>query len=932
MDPIRKIDRVRGSCELSATLSGRWIVPTRQAGRCDAPVVNPNPQFIELSAQDLAGTPVTVPDALVLFNTDFTLACHDVAEMGPFGASVNVPNGVVSQQLYWLDVPDITDAQLTYLTGLEPDNIDNLIQDGVSVSIVKGITKLHQHQAEWIVGQLVILRASVQDATYTYALSQLRCVWKNTTQTAACPDADAAHTNQSAAAIAAGVHNPSVVPAGTYESTDSQAAANNTALLDAQRQLTCLHGNDAVTRICEDLGYQETIPTDTTDNPATPQGRLRIGSAFVEVDSFFASTKAAAQRLAETAADVQLDCFFVNAQQVVACSDKNAELAGAFVQAVDYDTQLTGNPVTVRAGRIVLTETSGSQEAADAAARNAGLAFLDCRFRNVEVVVQCPTVVVGSTNLEPANPTRTITVPAGEVEARTQAEADALAREIGLLQLNCQYCNAFIPPACYPPSYTPEAGKAIPETAVTPDWSSSVILGLAAGTVCMDDPTQVPTVANVIAVRRPDLTAEGCVYLNDEMWFGCLDVLPGSPTLPRGGYHAPQYLGNTTLPAGYEGTPLSAQLSPYCTPDIALGAASYFVVRAGSYPITTSQIPPAAQADPKRYANEQARLFGLVLIRCAFGNPELDLNCQTAFPPDTFVQTDVAQSNGETVTVQIPKARHESAFSFRQALEAAKLEAQSLLTCYYENPEIVVRCWTNYGVTGSYPSYVPEQSSPTRLVYGDGQATRTWESGGEIFTEAVTLQEWQFGSIQLPVVVPRGTFQSLRSLADATQQALNYALASLDCAAQARDTTVCNDPLLIFCGAFVESNPAAPFQSGTGALVANGVPTTGGRLRLGDGHNYVMIKQDLVWVRTDTGCSEDPVGGCTGTGLQVPACIASGRTREEANLLAYQLMRTLLTCTNSADIAGLGGEGAAGAPGNDGAQNECSSACLAVYS
>lgn len=925
----RRIDRLRLACPLTAQPVGSWQVPVRAPLPCSPDESVPAPAFHEATQIEAVQPTLRIPDALAITNEFFQLHCADIEGGGPHGTPATVEAGELTRYLYWIDVPDITDIQLNYLAGLTPEQLQPLLVLDVTTDTIQTITKLYSTQLGFVQGLLVGVLTNVQDAVYTTAVSRIRCVWKNTMQTVTCPDPAAARTSQSVAAAAAGVLNPVTILAGTFESQDSQSAADGLAHIEAVRKLTCLYGNDAFELRCTDVGYQEEVPTDPEDAPSAPDGRRRVGSVFVAADTVFAATKAEAESLARGQARQQLDCFYVNQLLSVSCADQDPDLADVFVKPVDYDAQTTGNPITVPAGSFVVSNTSDTQATADALARSTAAYLLDCQYRNVRQVVRCESITIGAVVLPPADAIKEIIVEAGEVAASSQAEADALAIELGRLQLNCQYCNAYIPPSCYPPNYTPPTGQAIPLSDVTSDWSVDVVLGLTAGTLCMDDPEQVPAVAQAIAIQRVEPPEAGCVYVNDEMWFGCLDALPGGGTLPKGGYHAPAYPGNTPV-VGYETLPLAEQLSPYCVPDVALGAKSYIVLQAGQYPINSKDVPPGME--PKQYANEQARLYGMSLLRCAFANPALTLTCETAYEPP-FVQEQVAKNSGETVSVQVPKASHESAFSFRDTIRDAKLEAQAQLVCHYENPEMIVRCWPQYGQAGQRPALVAGLSSEALLVYGDGTATRSWVAGSTPYSEIVTLQDWQPGSTTTPVVVPRGTFTSLLSRDAAIAQALNYAIASLDCTGQARDTNVCNDPLLIFCGGAVDPNPASPYQAGTNATIAaNQSVAPGGRIRMGNGHNYVMSRNTTtgVWDRLDLGCANDPVGGCEGTGLEVPPCIATAQTREEANAIAYQIMRTQLTCAGSAavpDLSSLGG-GSGGGGGGDGAPERCP---LSVY-
>jgi hypothetical protein len=927
---MRRIDRLRSTCLLTVAPTGAWITPGPRTEACSTPGTPPAPSFTAPTAPVLQLPATQVPFGLLISNEPYTLNCADVEGAGPLGPSVTVPAGTVQLSFSWTDIPNITDSQLSAIAAIPSGNLAPLADPSVTQDVIASVTGLPTTQAAYVLGQLQALQSQVTSLTLLSAKGTLNCWWENAYLSLPCPDPSNTPTNYNAAAIAAGVYNPAVVNAGTFLSYNSQAEADQLARTAALQQLTCLYGNSTMTVTCLDAGYVDPVPNDTVS--ITQDGRLRVGSVDVPAGVFFATTQAAADTAARNAALAQLVCFYTNALLTVTCGDISPSLAGAWTEPVDYDSHLPGNPVTVQQGRFIAEGPGSGQALADTTARNAALVQLDCRFKNSTQVVTCPSVNINGQVLAPQS-TTSITVEAGTIEASSQDEADQLARQTGLLQLGCVYCNAFVPPSCYPASYTPAPGKAIPASDVTSDWSPDVVLGLAAGTVCLQDPTQVPGVATALAVQRPQVTDAGCEYLNDEMWFGCLPELPGSPALPKGGYNAPSYPSNTSLPPGYADLPFEQQLSPYSSPDPTLGVNSIIRIEAGAYPVNSNSVP--AGMDPKAYANSQARLYGLSLLRCVFGNPLMNLNCQTAYAqpvgPLSFTQADVAQSQGEQVTISVPQALFESSTSFYDAWLAAVNYARASLDCHYENPAMLVRCWPLWGQTGQTPP-LQTGTGVVPQLYGTGQARRTWTAGTAQYYSDVELQSWQMGSVQTPVTVPQGMFTSLLSLADATQQALNYAIASLDCTAQAQNNNVGNDPMLIFCGAVAEPNPSAPYAPGTNQILdVQWTVGDKGVIRAGDGHNRVMVAHGGAWAVEDLGCSTDPVGGCGGSGLPVPAGVAFAADKPTANQMAYLMYRGLLNCQSTVQPPGAG-SGPAGPPGSSAPQTGCQGNCLAVYS
>lgn len=866
------------------------------------------------------------PEPVIFYNAEYTLRCADVPEAGPVGADVVIEAGEESDTLVWPDVPDINSSQLDRIAR-DVDLAADLAALDLTASQISDRTGLTASQAAYVQGVVTSLKQGIQRRVETAALAVIRCVFVNASISVACPDAGALQTGASTDGDTAGVMNPSVVLPGSVESENSQAEANALATTLAYSALVCLYGNDAMTVTCLDKGFTEPVPVDPEDKT----GRRRVGEFFVAANTAVRHSKNAANAAARAAGLAILDCFYESEAVQVDCQGLYPDSPGFYLSPSTTTAALPGNPVFAQEGEFIAEGSEASTAAATELARQAALALLDCRFRNTEQIVRCEAVIYGGVTYPPQSDTKVVVIPEGTVESTSVEDANRLAREMALLQLGCLYCNAYVPPTCYPDTYELAEGAAIPAADVTPDWSTSVTLGLAAGVICSSDLSQVQPVADAVA-RQPAQPADAsCQYENDEMWFGCLSVLPGTFTPPRGGYFAPAYPGNSALPPGYEATPLIDQLSPYSLPDPA-AAQPYIVLPAGSYVIGSDTVPPGT--DPKAHVNALARLYGLSLLSCQFANPVMDMRCDNAFTP-AFEQEEVAQSDGQLVELNVPRARFESAFSFADAIEKARAFARSLLQCYYENPDVHMRCWPEADTPGAMPPKMPVPG----FVYGTGEARRTWVAGDITHTADEMLQSWQPGSTSLPAFIGRGQFTSNTSAEAALTAALVAARSLLDCAGQAQDNLVCNAPLRVFCGARVEPNPAYPNVEGTNEFIEENITVgDGGVVRMGNGHNYTMSRQGsetTPWGILDLGPSGDPVGGVNADGLEVPACIVSARTQDEANKMAYILMRGALACASeniTAEISGMSQGGAPGSPGQDGAQTNCTSTCLAVYS
>lgn len=917
----RRANILRDACTFTAAAETDWLRITRNVSPCeDAPPRTTVPLTLPADTPEEL-TALRIPDPVVLANADYRLACAQVENAGPVGEDVVILAGQESRTFHWTTIPDISDSQLHRLAGVE---LADILRGTPAESDFQGL--LESYQIAYLLEAVTLLKAEIAQAVQTAAVAALDCYWTNITTQISCPDDRAATTGQYENAD--GVNNPSVVLAGAVQSRLSQTDANSQAASLARRALGCLFANDEVLLTCLDLGFQEVVPTD--DEPV--RGRRRIGSFVVPAGTTLAASKEEANQQAQALAAAALDCYYVNEQMEVSCEEVPGYAGSYSGNPTSLASGQLGNPVSVQAGLVISDGAGASTAAANESARAQARALLECSFRNTRQEVVCHSIEVDGVMLVPRNSTPLV-VPAGTYEAASQEEADALARALGLLQLQCEFCNPYIPPVCVLPGVTVPAGSTVPPALIDNKWSVDVTTGLAAGVVCSSDPYQVMPTALAAARARVPVKDAGCTYLNDTMWFGCLDALPGSPTLPPGGYHHPLYPANTTLPPGYtEFPPLVEQLSPYCLPDPTADQ-PWQVLEAGSYRISDNDVPPGA--DPKTYVNEKARLYGLALLDCKFANPQMNVTCQSAYGVDKFDQSQIAQGSGQLIDVLVPRASYESVVSFRDAVERAVAQAKTQLDCYYENDELRVSCWEDYGPLEN-PALVSEINQVR--YFGTGNVRRAWVQGGVLYTDVVALKNYHLGSLALPLVVVRGSYRSLLGKEDANALALRAAVTALECTSLARDITECNDSMVVRCGGVVEPNPTSPLQAGTNTKVEDAWSVDDkGVVQAGDGNNYVMSQDgEGKWVPTNLGPSTDPIGGIVnnikGPGVYIPACSFRGATVEEANTMAYMIGRALLTCASATNIPELGdGGGGLGGGGSDGAQTNCQAECIAVY-
>ena len=917
----RRTNNLRSACSVQVATQSDWLRTQRSAAVCGDVVPSVEvPLSLPADTSEPLET-LRTPEPLVVANEEFTLRCADLSGAGPHGDEVILSAGTETEVFQWTSIPDVSETQLHRLAEAD---VTSKASNGLSAEDMEGI--LESYQTNYVLTELARLKEVIASSVHASAVAALDCYWLSAQISVRCTDVHSAVNGQFPEV--SGVNNPSVVPTGAVQSRLSQADANNMATQMARRALGCLVPNDESTLSCEDLGFSEAVPVD----PLEQTERRRIGVVSVPAGVAFAATKAEANEQALAAARAGLDCFFYNEQLEVACAQQAGFEHAYTGEPSSLAEGRVGNPVTVAARSVIMEGDGASTAAANALARSRAGALLRCTFRNTAQTVVCPEAVADGVTLVPRS-TAPLVVPAGIYEATSQEEADQLARAMGLLQLQCEYCNPYIPPTCVAPGYVNSPGAVLPPGLVDNRWSIDVTAGLAAGVVCSSDPAQVMPAAQAAAVARLPVKDAGCIYQNDQMWFGCLATLPAGVSPPAGGYHHPSYASNTGLPPGYsELPPLSEQLSPNSLPAPA-GDTPWQVLEAGAYQISDVDVPTGVH--PKDYANERARLYGLALLDCKFGNPQMTVTCESAYGRDRFDQSIIAQGQGQSVSVDMPRAAYESVVSFKDAVEAALAAARISLDCYYENDELRVSCWQDFGVTP------PPKISEVNKVqhYGTGKVRRTWVVGSQLYTDEVDLKAYHLGSLALPLRVPAGSYRSLVSKTEANALALNSAIGALDCAAQARDVTECNDPMIARCGGTVEPNPTSPLQTSTNAIVESAWSVDdNGVVQAGDGHNYVVSQDEGgEWQPLDLGPSTDPVGGITtgvlGPGILIPGCSFRAGTKEEANRMAYLMGRAMLSCTSETAIPELGGGGAGGGGGGgaDGAQTGCKAECIAIY-
>lgn len=641
------------SCNDSVSLPGDRPLPSRKTADCDVP--------LESAEEDQFNTPIPcpdpepplelIPDPLPFANDAYVASCPlpDV-KPGPYGVPVTIDAGVFNDSFDFQTIPGINANQLSFLAGLSEAQRETLVDPDTSIATIATITHLDITQATFISTQIADRKLLLNAAAQSAAEAQLSCFFWNNPQTATCEDADfpaGAFTNANVPPLqSANVLNPSSVAANTYQSFDSQEAADDIALSVAISNLKCLYGNDAVTLTCLNLGFTEPVPTDPTP-PISFDGRRRVGQATIAANTIFSnSSKEDANSLAETLAQSQLVCFYINDDFLLSCETLTPPKTGTKATAADVLIGKSGNPVFVPKGFLQSTiDTDDANTQAEVLANS----LLDCYWTNVKKCKTCEPVTV----TDPDNPNGApiyvlaqdpgpVCVEAGTIVSYiSQQDANDQAQALADAQLICSYCNPEVQPKCPADSWS--GTVPVPPEEVDDTWSVTATRGIAAGIFCSIDPQDVVNVATSIANVPADTgSSSDCCYGNEEVEAEC--------------------------PADENGVPVDPLLS-----------SAKVVIAANTLVVCDSDAEAAGwSGSTQAYATDLAQKLANAALVCIWSNDAQTAACPS--PPGTvFLDAGKATS---TVAAGLFT-------SFRSKAEAdaiALTVAQSQLVCLYCNP------------------------------------------------------------------------------------------------------------------------------------------------------------------------------------------------------------------------------------------------------
>lgn len=932
--------------------------PTRPAEKCtEATEIAPQ-EFVAPSPCPKPPAPAQlVPDPLRVLSEELTLVCGVVVGTGPLGGSVTVPAGQYAVSVYFQSLTGIQQHQLNYLGTLPTAARDALLDPGISLAEVRQITLLPAAQATELMDNLAAARAQVLSRAEVAGASLLSCYWENVEQTVTC--SGVAQT-AAPAGYEGRVLNPSVIPAGTYRSPVSQAAANNLALAAATQALGCLWGNVPVTATChEDLGFSEAVPTDVAPQGSAP--RPRVGSVTIAENTVYSDvSQEDANALALQLAISNLDCFYINVETTATC-DPDADTVAADVIAATLDY---GNPVTVPVGAVVSVT---STDAANAEAVALAASLLLCQWSNTEQVATCPTVETDGKTFPPSgqSPVGSVTIPAGEVQSgisRAAADAEALLR--AQLSLDCLYCNLQVDPQCPPPSYI-VTQVPIPLEDVNDTWSINATLGLAADTFCSPDPLEAQALADSLGnapIPAVDVDTD-CPYGNTEIQVSCVgDPLthvvasPTAPLLPRGGPCVGGDPGTSSdvwlLPTNVDlTTPIKlarfdavqgANLSSLSSPNPWASDPNVrqLVIAENFITVVASQVPVGFAPDhpnrAKLYATELAAHLALASTDCFFSNCPAIYYCHGSinagdYNPPFIGYTPSYQSiygdgtmlpldGGPAVAVAldgvgstenplvIQEGQFTSRVSYAEMQAALQTYLLATLECRWKNPELTILC-------GSRITTVDDELT---LVYGTGII-----NGSEVHTDSI-------GSPANVVKVPAGFSESTHSPFRAELEAFQLGLGQLNCFFRNTEQTVtCNPgPGDVYAVTAVTTStiPAGRYESQQSQSLVDTLAELEAARELNC--VYASRRVYIAGSGADGGGGDEVASPCAldetryGPNSLAAGSATSTEGTNAATTAAATQLQQLQMC------AGPGGGGA----GNDGAQTNCQGPCFGYFS
>lgn len=912
-----------------------------------------------------AATPPAIPSPLVFSNVEVTKTCADGGQ-GPIGNPVTIPAGRHNITVHFTDIAGVTPDQLTFISTFSELSLREIA--GTSVSNIANTLKLTQSQAtEWRL-KCDLAAAGVAARATASALGALDCWWENDEFTFECGEFALTSATPGTEHL---VNNPAVVPAGTIISRLSQNDANDAAAAKVVSEVKCLWANTAQTADCvSSYDLEEEVPVDETIVGAASRRRVgsftvAAGSVFSQISQEDADAIAMVQAVSS------LDCFYLNTSVTRTCAKDLDDVDADILPETGGSSAVTGipgNPFYVPEGFIT---SEVSTEAANEEALAYALSNLRCEWSNDEVTVVCPTDTVGEVVYDPSelSPISSVTLPAGVVFSEvSKAAANAEAEIQAALGLDCLYCNKPVEPKCPLPGYT-VVTLPVPLEDTNSNWSLNATLGVDAGAYCASTAEEAQQLADIVAdvpIPTASVTSE-CQYGNHPIEASCTgdpedSVVLATPDLTvveRGGpcvdgdegTAGGSFLLPFTLPTGNDpikiakfdpedGLLLSSLSWP--NPFSPEPAKRVLTIGRDTIQISESQVPTGyAVGEENRaqlYANELAAVLAVGSLDCFFSNCAAYYLCEGEINLRNYTPTLSGDVDGIPVYGDGTMISREDA----EPYEVAEISVGSTAAPLY----------VSEGQFSSYVSYADMQTQLTtylltalRCVWANTAievlcgATLVPTEGGYTYTpgdgtiNSESVDADSTGSVTNPVVVSAGQEESDYSPERAQFKALLPAVAALNCFFTNEEQTAnCPAALSDTFDSSATSTftvPANYFPSNYSRTLANLAALQMATASL----RCVYASREVTILDGDGDTIVDPCGE-TDT-RKGPDSLDAGSEQsllssDDATNKAKVRLSSMQQCFGDGELGGATGD--QGLPGNDGAQVDCEGNCLGFFS
>lgn len=698
--------------------------PFKPIPKCDPPVTAPEPDFNPVTP--IQGTPAfaDLPVSIDLESPEVSVDCSQYpgrseGDSAPIGSSVIIPAGSFTASVYFQAL-GLQRDDLYYIAQVMSTS-GAAVKDAALASDLDTLCALLNLSAtdgqtiiDAVQGAVTILDEQAASAS----LSALECYWYNDPQVANCLSGSELSDN-----------NPSVVEAGAYRSSYSQADANAKALAAAEKALVCLYLSDEQNVVCSDLS-PDLSPLDPGspdlqqsdgDSGLLDPGRVFNNQSIVEAGFFISEiSKEDANTQAYNYAILQLDCFFIQPTEVMASCDPDLDGIAAISDPVTYDGTNSGNPVTVSAGYVI--SDISYQDTLDQALLLAQSA-LDCQWGNVALTYSCDDAqsnpeayaevlahVSGGAYGDPydmdnkvgievymnaylalmviyalpwKSPVYTSSVSANTFPSSvSRRDANTSAANWALSQLLCVYCNPEVDPKCpvTPETLSAKYSRPVPGIPYTLDEGSgnyyppTNVLTTETGwptTFCSTNPEtpvfQADDLGSTVTTSTVNVDSV-CTYDNNVVYAACKpEVVNTAPA--QWAWFNPE-TGEFELRST-----VRASVVPAASPELCDGSTESYV----SVPYATFQGSTQEEAD------SLARAFALSQLTCFWCNDDITKSC--GFGAEGYHEEGTPAIGGH-YDHTVHAGEVESFDSKEMANTLAEQLAESLLTCTYCSEEV----------------------------------------------------------------------------------------------------------------------------------------------------------------------------------------------------------------------------------------------------